>query len=180
MSKIDELIENTIGKEGAYSNHPSDRGGPTRWGIIEHTARKHGYSGDMKLLPRATAVVIYRTEYLIAPGFADVAAISMPIGEELFDTGVNTGPSVPAIWFQQWLNAFNQQGKLYGDIREDGNIGPATLAALRAYLKARGSEAVKVMLAGLNGSQAVYYMTLARNRPANEDFAYGWLRGRVA
>lgn len=177
---IDQMIEATIGKEGGYSNHPSDKGGPTRWGITERVARKHGYSGDMRVLPRETAVAIYRQEFAIDTGFAAVAAISPAIGEELFDTGVNMGPGVPALWFQEWLNAFNAQGKLYPDIREDGDVGPGTLAAFRAYLKARGPEAEKVMLRALNCSQGDRYKDLARGRAANEDFAFGWVRTRVA
>lgn len=177
---IDSMIEATIGKEGGYSNHPSDKGGSTRWGITERVARKHGYKGDMRQLPRETAVRIYREEYAVRPGFADVAAISPAIGEELFDTGVNMGPSVPSRWFQEWLNALNGQGKHYRDIGEDGVIGAGTLAAFRAYLKTRGPEAEVVMLRALNCSQGERYKALARGRAANEDFAYGWLRTRVA
>ena len=177
---IDQMIEATIGKEGGYSDHPSDRGGPTRWGITERVARKNGYVGLMRELPREIAVAIYKREYAIEPGFTAVAEISPRIGEELFDTGVNIGPAVPSIWFQEWLNAFNGQARLYPDIREDGDLGPGTLAAFRAYLKARGPEAERVMFEALNCSQGERYKTLARNRAANEDFAYGWLRTRVA
>lgn len=28
---IDSLIDEVIGREGGYANHPADRGGPTRW-----------------------------------------------------------------------------------------------------------------------------------------------------
>jgi len=177
---IESMIEATIGKEGGYSNHPSDKGGPTRWGITEAVARKYGYKGDMRSLPRETAVAIYRQKYAIDPGFAAVAQISPAIGEELFDTGVNMGPGVPALWLQEWLNVFNQQGRLYPDIKEDGDIGPATLAALRAFLKARGSEGERVMVRALNCSQGERYKMLSRARQANEDFTWGWLRTRVA
>lgn len=177
---IESMIEATIGKEGGYSNHPSDRGGPTRWGITEAVARKYGYKGDMHALSRETAVAIYRHKYAIDPGFAAVAEISPSVGEELFDTGVNMGPSVPSLWFQEWLNAFNQRGKLYADIKEDGDIGPATLAAFRAFRTARGAEADKVMVRALNCSQGERYKALTRSRPANEDFAWGWMRTRVA
>lgn len=176
---IDAMIEATIGKEGGYSNHPADTGGPTRWGITERIARKHGYRGDMRMLPRATAVAIYRGEYLIGPGFADVAWLSRKVGEELFDTGVNMGPAIPAIWFQQVLNALNDSGKFYGDIPEDGDIGPGTLRAFAAYLKTRGAEAESVMLKALNGLQVARYVDLARRRAANEAFAFGWIRTRV-
>jgi lysozyme family protein len=177
---IESMIEATIGKEGGYSNHPSDRGGETMWGITERVARKHGYAGAMRSLPRDKAVAIYRQEYAIDPGFAAVAAISPRIGEELFDTGVNMGPAIPAVWFQEWLNAFNGQGRLYPDIKEDGDIGPGTLNAFRAYLKARGAEAERVMLDALNCSQGERYKVLARGRAANEDFVFGWIRTRVA
>jgi lysozyme family protein len=177
---IETMIEATIGKEGRYSNHPSDTGGATMWGITERVARKNGYQGDMRDLPRERAVAIYRSEYAIKPGFAAVAEISPDVGAELFDTGVNMGPSVPAIWFQEWLNAFNQQAKLYADIKEDGDIGPGTLSAFRAYLRSRGGEAEAVMIRALNCSQGERYKLLARGRAANEDFCYGWVRTRVA
>jgi lysozyme family protein len=175
-----KMIETTIGKEGRYSNHPSDTGGATMWGITQAVARANGYAGDMRQLPRSTAVAIYYAQYAVKPGFAAIAEISEAIAEELFDTGVNMGPAVPAKWLQEWLNAMNGQAKLYGDIVADGKIGPATLNALRAYLRTRGAEAEKVMVRALNCSQGERYRSLAANRPANEDFIYGWLRTRVA
>lgn len=177
---IESMIEATIGKEGGYSNHSADRGGPTRWGITEAVARKNGYRGDMRNLPRETAVAIYRQVYAINPGFAAVANISPAIGEELFDTGVNMGPSVPSLWLQQCLNGLNDGGKLYSDIREDGDIGSGTLAALSAYLKARGAEGERVLLKALNCLQGARYVELARTRAASEAFLYGWLRTRVS
>jgi lysozyme family protein len=176
---IDKMIDATIGKEGGYSNHPADRGGPTRWGITERVARANGYSGDMRTLPRDTAVLIYKTEYAIKPGFAAVAAVHTAVGEELFDTGVNMGPDVPARWFQEWLNALNRNGRDYPDIKEDGDIGPATLRAFQSLLRVRGADGAKVMLRGLNASQGERYKQLARSRTANEAFVFGWLANRV-
>src|SRR3546814_10467972 len=68
-----------------------------------------------------------------------------------FVTGVQTC-ALP-IWFQQCLNALNDGGKHYPDIAEDGDIGPGTLAAFRAYREARGTEADAVMLKALNALQ---------------------------
>ena len=176
---IEAMIEATIGKEGGYSNHPADKGGPTMWGITERIARKNGYKGDMRKLPRDTAVAIYRQEYAIRPGFAAVAEISPAVGEELFDTGVNMGQAVPALWFQMALNALNNGGKLYPDIVEDGDLGPATLAAFKALRKARGADADVVMLKALNCLQGARYIEISRTRAANEAFTWGWLRTRV-
>tara|TARA_R110000782_G_scaffold167129_10_gene259381 strand:+ start:15058 stop:15594 length:537 start_codon:yes stop_codon:yes gene_type:complete len=176
---IEEMIEITIGHEGGYSNHPADRGGPTRWGITQAVARANGYSGDMRQLPREKAVAIYRQEYAIKPGFAAVGEIYPRVGAELFDTGVNMGPARPALWLQEWLNALNNGGKHYADIAEDGRIGPGTLAALRAYKARRGAEGEERLLRALNGDQAVFYKQLAMRKPSQEAFVYGWL-GRVA
>ena len=49
---VNELIDELIEREGGYVNHPSDRGGPTRFGITEAVARAHGYAGAMAELPR--------------------------------------------------------------------------------------------------------------------------------
>lgn len=176
---IESMIDATIGKEGGYSNNPADRGGETMWGITERVARANGYHGPMRALPRERAVAIYRNEYAIKPGFAAVAEISAKVGEELFDSGVNLGQHTPAVWFQEWLNALNNQGKFYPDIAEDGDIGPATLSAFRSLLRARGADGETVMLKGLNCSQGERYKQIARGRAANETFVFGWLRTRV-
>jgi len=177
---IESVIEATIAKEGGYADHPHDPGGETMFGITKRVARANGYTGAMRALTREQAKAIYRSEYAIRPGFAAIAEISPALGAELFDTGVNMGPETPALWLQQLLNLMNGSGALYPGIVEDARIGPATLAALRSYLKARGREAENVMLKALNGLQCARYIDLARRRAANEDFLFGWIRGRVA
>lgn len=177
---VDQMIEATIGKEGRYSNHPSDTGGETMWGITATVARQNGYTGPMRDLPRARAVAIYRAQYFDKPGFGLVATLSPAIAEELFDTGVNMGPYWPSLWLQQWLNGLNRQGKDYGDIFEDGVIGKGTIGALGRLIAVRGrAEAEAVVLKGLNCSQGARYLDLARRRTANEDFLYGWMANRV-
>lgn len=177
---VDQIIDATIGKEGGYSNHPSDRGGETMWGITANVARQNGYTGAMRNLPRAEAVRIYREEYFVKPGFAAIATISPRVAEELFDTGVNMGSTWPRRWLQQWLNALNRQGRDYADIVEDGAIGPATVGALGRLIAVRGRKAAEdVLLKGLNASQGARYLELARQRVANEDFVFGWLANRV-
>src|SRR3546814_9840487 len=78
------------------------------------------------------------------------------------------GPAVPSLWFQQALNALNNGARLYADIKEDGDIGPATLGAFRAYLKARGAEASEVMMKALNSLQGARYIELSRTRRSEE------------
>ena len=176
---VNNTIEHTIGVEGEYSDHPSDRGGPTRWGITERVAREFGYTGDMRELPRDSAFTIYKKQYYYAPGFDKIALMSQVIAEELFDSGVNFGPTPPIIWLQRWLNVMNRKANDYPDFEIDGVIGLKTIGALRAYLNRRGSEGEMILLTALNCSQAHRYLELAEGREANEDFIYGWLRTRV-
>jgi lysozyme family protein len=180
MNILDRIISTTIGHEGGYANHPDDRGGETMWGVTIAVARKHGYTGPMRSMPRSAAEDIYRKEYLVAPGFADIAAKYPAIAAELFDTGVNMGTAWPALFLQQALNALNNQATLYPDIAEDGACGPATRAALDAYMRARGAEAESVMLKALNCLQGARYIDLSRGRARNESFTFGWLRTRVS
>lgn len=180
MKTINGIIEDVLSNEGGYVNDPRDAGGETMYGITIATARANGYTGPMRQLPRETAFEIYRKKYVDAPGFAAIAAVSMPIAAELVDTGVNMGPAVASRFLQRVLNALNNQGRDYADIAADGIAGKGTLAALKAYLAKRGAEGERVLLAGLNGLQAARYIELCEARPANEAFAYGWLRTRVA
>jgi len=179
VSKIDQIINNTIGKEGRYSNHPSDLGGPTMWGITEKVARANGYTGDMRNLPRSEAVQIFRSEYLIKPGFDRVMLLSEAIAEELFDTGVNMGVEIAGGFLQRALNVFNQQGKLYPDLKPDGVVGKNTRGALEAFLKHRGRDGEIVMLTALNAMQGERYIYLCEKREKNEDFVFGWFLNRV-
>lgn len=175
----DQIFEGIVGREGGFVDDPNDRGGATRWGVTERVARAHGHTGNMRDLPRDTALSIYEADYWIGPRFDQVHAISPRIAEELCDTGINMGPSVPVAMLQRWLNAFNQQGALYPDMAADGQIGPRTLTALKLFLAKRGSEGETVLLIALNCSQGQRYLELAEQRAANESFIYGWMLNRV-
>lgn len=179
MKNIDEVIAEVIAKEGGYSNHPADRGGPTMWGITEQVARANGYHGAMPDMPKSVAERIYRKTYVIEPRFDQIGYRSAAIAAELTDTGVNMGTAVAAMMLQRALNALNRQGQDYPDLLADGKIGPATLAALEKYIAKRGKEGEAVMVKALNCLQGERYIDIAEKRPANEAFVYGWLRSRV-
>lgn len=178
---VPKIIDAAIEREGGskFTDHPSDKGGPTRWGITEKVARAHGYAGDMRDLPRGFAVAVYTKTYVNGPGFGKVLEVSELIGEELVDTGINMGPGLPGPWLQRILNVLNQQQRTFPDLVVDGDIGPATISALRTVIKQRGADGVTVILRMLNGFQVVRYIELAEGREKNEDFLYGWVFNRV-
>lgn len=177
---VDQLIDSLIEREGGYVNHPSDKGGPTCFGITEAVARAHGFSGAMRSLPRDEAAAIYRRLYWLRPRFDQVTKRAARVAAELFDTGVNMGPAVAATFLQRALSALNRNGKDYADLVPDGRVGPRTLAALDAFLDARGKRGGEtVLLRALDALQGERYLRLAERRPANEAFLYGWLANRI-
>jgi lysozyme family protein len=176
---VDTLIDGVIDREGGYVDNAADKGGPTCFGITEAVARADGYAGAMRQLPRSEAVAIYRQLYWLRPGFEEIAKRSTRLAAELFDTGVNMGPAVAVTFLQRALTALNRNAKDYPDLTPDGRIGAATLVALDAFLKIRGSSGETVLLRALEALQGERYLRLAERRPANEAFLYGWLANRI-
>ena len=173
------LIDDVIAREGGYSNHPADRGGPTNWGITQVVERDNGFVGDMRALPRATAVAIYRRIYWDQPGYAFVAEMAPSVAAELFDAAVNMGVGTATGFLQRALNALNRNQRDYPDLTLDRAIGARTLGALRAFLALRGKAGEAVLLKAIEAMQGERYIALAENRPANEAFLYGWLANRI-
>jgi lysozyme family protein len=177
---VDGLVDALIEREGGYVDNPTDKGGPTCFGITQAVARANGYAGPMRQLPRSEAEAIYRHLYWLRPRLDQVAERSGRIAAELFDTGVNMGPAVAVTFLQRALTALNRNATDYPDLTPDGRVGPATLAALDAFLAKRGaSSGETVLLRALEALQGERYLRLAERRPANEAFLYGWLANRI-
>ena len=176
---IEQLIEDLIEREGGFVDHPADRGGPTRWGITEAGARRQGFTGDMRFLPRGDAAAIYKGLYWTAPALDKVAKLAPYLAAELFDSGVNMGTSTAAGVLQRALNALNRNGRDYPDLAIDRRIGPATLAALAAFLRMRGAAGEDVLRKAIDALQGAHYVRLAETRPSQEAFLYGWLANRI-
>ena len=177
---VDSLIEALLDREGGYVDNPADKGGPTCFGITEAVARAHGYAGPMRQLPREQAAAIYRRLYWLRPRLDEIAVRSWRVAAELFDTGVNMGPAVAITFLQRALTALNRNATDYPDLTPDGRVGPATLAALDAFLRIRGrTSGETVLLRALEALQGERYLRLAERRPANEAFLYGWLANRI-
>jgi lysozyme family protein len=179
MANIDELIEEVIEREGGYVNHPADRGGATNWGITEAVARRQGYTGEMRALPRSDAAAIYRRLYWHKPSFDAVATRAPKLAAEMFDTGINMGTGTAAGFLQRALNALNREGQDYADLKVDRSVGTATLSALDAFLKKRGKAAEGVLLKAVEALQGAHYLNIAEARPSQEAFVYGWLANRI-
>jgi lysozyme family protein len=176
---FERVIDGLVEREQGYVDHADDRGGPTNYGITQAVARRNGYDGPMKDMPLSLAREIYRKRYIVEPCFDKVALIDSAVAAELIDTGVNMGPSRAAEMFQRWLNGFNAKGSRYADLFVDGRIGEVTLECFRKFMRWRGAEGARVMVAALNCTQGARYLELAENNDSQESFLYGWIRSRV-
>lgn len=174
------IIAAVVAVEGGFVDHKNDPGGKTNHGITEKVARENGYIGDMRKLPKETAIEIYRKDYITTPGFEPFLELSPAVAKELVDTGVNTGPARPARWLQVSLNSMSQQGSLYPLIEVDGKIGPATVASYRALQKARGPvQACHLIIKSLDAQQGQYYLTISQSNPKLQSFTAGWFLHRI-
>jgi lysozyme family protein len=176
---ITDTITALIGREGKYSNHASDRGGETMWGITIAVARAFGYTGAMASMPQQVARDIYADRYWRQPQLDKVAMLSEPVAEEMLDTGVNMGPAVAGRFLQRALNVLNHDESIYPNISVDGAVGRMTLHALDSFLKKRGKAGEVVLVRMLNSQQSVRYIELAEGNRSQEDFMYGWQAHRA-
>ena len=180
MNLKKRIIDDIIKVEGSeYTNHPSDKGGPTKYGITEKVQRQNGYKGSMKELPREVQFEIYSKQYWDINKLDDICILSEVIQEELQDTGVNMGVTVQAKFLQRSLSLLNNKGSLYPDLVQDGIIGQKTIQALKKYLEFRGQRGEVVLLRMLNSLQGVRYIEITEAREKNEDFIFGWFYNRV-
>lgn len=140
-----DCLTETLKWEGGYSNHPSDPGGKTQWGIIQRVynsyLRLKGQTPkDVRKIKRHEMEEIYKEFY-----WDKICGDKLPIGLDLavFDFTVNSGPVQAVKELQRTLNAL--EGR---KLTVDGHFGGATLdaatsmhdlsATIRAYMDRRG------------------------------------------
>jgi lysozyme family protein len=117
--------------EGGYVDHKDDPGGATNRGVTLATARAYDLDkdgdgdvdkADVRLLTKDDAACVYRDGYWKA-----ASCDKLPAGVDLvvFDCAVNQGVARAKAFLQEALG-----------VKADGQIGPKTLAALKAANKA--------------------------------------------
>lgn len=111
---FDTAFHELLGHEGGYSNHPSDPGGETMWGVTKRVAEANGYTGEMRDMPVEVAKQVYRKDY-----WEPVRADDLPdvIRYAVFDAAVNSGVRQSIRWLQIAVGA-----------GVDGIIGPQTIS----------------------------------------------------
>jgi lysozyme family protein len=119
---FETALAHVLKHEGGYVNHPKDPGGMTNLGVTKRVweawTGKAASEADMRALTPAKVAPLYKSRYWDA-----VRGDDLPSGVDyaVFDAAVNSGPAQAAKWLQRAVG-----------VADDGKIGPATLAAVRA------------------------------------------------
>jgi len=172
-SEIDDLLEDTIEREGGFVDHPNDRGGATKYGITQLTydtwRRAHSLLPEpVANLKRPVAKMIYR-EWYVTP-FMDIE--SPILLKFIVNAGIQHGVEDAAKFFQRALNTLIPTTR---HLKVDGIIGPRTRSA---YLSLPRSTRFSDILPVVIAIRCRHYATVLR-RPSQRVFAAGWFN-RVA
>lgn len=150
--------------EGGVSNHVSDKGGLTKYGISQRSFPNE----DIRNLTKERAKFLYYT-FFWKTKYLNMDKLDIKISTELFDTAVNMGVRLAPIFLQQALNLMNRNQKDFPDLLVDGYAGEKTLVY---YKKVNQSILLKV----LNGLQFSRYVDICKKDPTQEVFFNGWMK----
>jgi lysozyme family protein len=122
---IEAIIDGIILREGReYTNRPSDKGGPTKYGITlgdwQLYTGKPATPADIEALTEEQARPFFRWRYILQPGFDTITDEWLQIF--IIDTGVLEGRETAVKMLQKILG-----------VKADGVFGPITRAALANY-----------------------------------------------
>ena len=151
---MDDLLVELIEREGhRETNNPNDSGGRTKYGISERFHPQEWTNGPPTY---ERAKQFYFETFVVKPGFHRVQPDWLM--EQLVDFAVNSGPSTAIKHFQRVLLT-----------PDDGDLGPATLAALAKRNPTQVNNA-------LVDSRILMFARLVQRRPKDLEFLYGWIR----
>lgn len=166
MLSVRSIAEEIVAREGGYVDDLDDPGGPTKFGVTIHTARRLGLdldadgdvdAADVRQLTRQQAVEIFVRDYFERPRIGMLPEALQP---SVFDMQVNAGAQAVRI-LQRLLRDMGLE------IAVDGVIGPETARAAQVALEMAPDHLVDAY--GI--ARRNFYYALADRRPASRKYA---------
>ncbi|MFV0293865.1 MAG: holin-associated N-acetylmuramidase [Paracoccus sp. (in: a-proteobacteria)] len=166
MKSVDEIAAEIVVREGGYVNDPDDPGGATKYGVTIGTMRRLGMdlnrdgkvdNLDVKALGKEQATSIFKEHYFRRPG---IARLPEALHATVFDMYVNAGANAVKI-LQRLVS------RMGFTARDDGIIGPRTIAAVNAAASAAPHHIVDAY--GIERRN--YYYSLADKRKNSRKYA---------
>ena len=152
----DQALSRLLTHEGGYTDHPSDPGGPTNFGITIHDYRQYvrpnATAADVRAMPLGEAKRIYREKYWDA-----LRCDELPAGVDyaVFDYGVNSGVGRSAKVLKRVLGL-------------DASSGSMTAPVIAAATKRKASELIVAIC-----DERLRFLQSLRTWPV---FGKGWSR----
>jgi lysozyme family protein len=160
---IATILREVLEREGwpAYTNHPQDRGGPTKGGITQRTLeqwrQRRCTRQELKRLDEGEALRILYRRYVETNGIYRLT--DAVLQEQVIDDAVHSGPRIAVKDLQTTL-----------DVTADGIIGSITLGAIDSYTEAKELHRKIAM------TRALRLAKFVQKNPDQLVFLVGWLR----
>ena len=160
MDRFEKIFDYLLRVEGGYSDDEHDKGGKTKFGIIEEEARDFGYKGNMQDLTKDFAKNIYLKKYYLGNKLDKI--VNDRVALSICDWAVNSGRNGT----KNAQIAINQLTNANLDV--DGIIGSKTLEALNSVDSDKFLEVY-------HNLQRIYYKGKVEADRSQEGFLTGWL-----
>lgn len=172
MADFNKAVAVVLDHEGGLTDDKNDPGGITNFGIILEVLRREGPLGDIdhdgdidaddiRLLTIEDAKRIYNRQWWEQYSLGQIN--DQDQATKIFDLMVNTGPTQGCLLAQRALRAVGK------GVKEDGKLGPKTLAMFNSVMPAYHLVAMRSEAAG-------FYRLISTIKPKLRDFIIGWLR----